>query len=293
MYKKNDFCHNWKSSNKKGFDMKEYHVLSLSGGKDSTALAFYLKDNMPEVHEKIEYVFSDTECELPETYDYLDKIEIFLDKPIKRLKPYKSFDHLLQIYKYLPSANRRWCTLEMKTKTFRHYISTEILKDKDALAYLYIGIRADEPSRINRYKEIGDDKNIKTVHSLFDAGITQSDVMELLENSGIGLPDYYKWRTRSGCYFCFYQRRMEWVGLYEQHPDLFKKAVEYEKINKNDNFTWLNGISLEALMSPENIEKIKTKHRLKLEKNPKKFDDKLVDIFASEDESEDYCPLCS
>jgi len=76
----------------------EYHILSLSGGKDSTALAFFIKDKMPEVHEKIEYVFFDTEKEIPETYDYLNKIEVFLDKPVTRLKPYFSFDHLYQVY---------------------------------------------------------------------------------------------------------------------------------------------------------------------------------------------------
>ena len=55
--------------------MKEYHILSLSGGKDSTALAFFMKEYKPEIFEKIELVFCDTECELPETYDYLNKIE--------------------------------------------------------------------------------------------------------------------------------------------------------------------------------------------------------------------------
>ena len=62
--------------------MKEYHILSLSGGKDSTALAFFMKENMPEIFEKTELVFCDTECELPELYDYLNKIEIFLNKKI-------------------------------------------------------------------------------------------------------------------------------------------------------------------------------------------------------------------
>ena len=57
----------------------EYHILSLSGGKDSTALAFFMKENMPEIFEKLELVFCDTECELPELYDYLNKIEIFLN----------------------------------------------------------------------------------------------------------------------------------------------------------------------------------------------------------------------
>ena len=33
-------------------------------------------------------------------------------------------------------------------------------------------------------------------------------------------PAYYDWRTRSGCYFCFFQRRIEWVGLKERYPEL-------------------------------------------------------------------------
>ena len=58
--------------------------------------------------------------------------------------------------------------------------------------------------------------------------------MKILDEAGIGLPDYYEWRTRSGCYFCFFQRKDEWVGLADRHPDLFEKAVAYEeKVDKN------------------------------------------------------------
>ena len=52
--------------------------------------------------------------------------------------------------------------------------------------------------------------------------------MRILEDAGIGLPSYYEWRTRSGCYFCFYQRKAEWVGLAERHPDLWDRAVAIE-----------------------------------------------------------------
>ena len=72
--------------------MKEYHILSLSGGKDSTALAFFMKENMPDIFEKLEFVFYDTGCDLPETYDYLNKIEVFLNKKITKVIPEKSFD---------------------------------------------------------------------------------------------------------------------------------------------------------------------------------------------------------
>lgn len=69
--------------------MSKYHMLSLSGGKDSTALAIYIMENMPELHEKIEYIFYDTELDLPETYTYLNKVKVFVGKDIIRVKPKK------------------------------------------------------------------------------------------------------------------------------------------------------------------------------------------------------------
>ena len=71
------------------------HLLGLSGGKDSSALAIYMRDRVPEM----EYFFSDTGKELPETYDFLDRLEAFLGKPIVRLNmdpdssKNRDFDH--------------------------------------------------------------------------------------------------------------------------------------------------------------------------------------------------------
>ena len=43
------------------------HICGISGGKDSSALAVYMRDRVPQM----EYFFCDTGAELPETYDYL------------------------------------------------------------------------------------------------------------------------------------------------------------------------------------------------------------------------------
>jgi 3'-phosphoadenosine 5'-phosphosulfate sulfotransferase (PAPS reductase)/FAD synthetase len=58
------------------------HVLGISGGKDSAALAIYLKqqNKVPD----IEYFFTDTGVELPEIYTFLDKLEGYLGKKIER-----------------------------------------------------------------------------------------------------------------------------------------------------------------------------------------------------------------
>ena len=67
-------------------DLKNHrHVLGISGGKDSAALAVYIKDRYPELSEKMEYFFTDTGAELKEIYVFLDKLEAFLDKEIIRL----------------------------------------------------------------------------------------------------------------------------------------------------------------------------------------------------------------
>src|SRR4051812_9936993 len=88
------------------------HILLLSGGKDSTALAIYMRDNHPEID--VEYLFCDTHKELDETYEYLARIEAYLGKSITRLSSglgERGFDHWLTMYRgYLPAPNMRWCT---------------------------------------------------------------------------------------------------------------------------------------------------------------------------------------
>lgn len=250
--------------------MKEYHILSLSGGKDSTALAFFMKEFMPDIFEKLELVFCDTEQEIPETYDYLNKIEIFLNKKITRIKPKKSFDHLYSVLKILPSVNRRWCTPLLKTNVFKEFVKEKIANN--SLINLYIGIRADEFYRIESSKK-NKVENIIEKHPFINFGIIKKDVENILKNAGIGIPDYYKWRKRSGCYFCFFQSPNDWLNLYKYHPDLYKKAMEYEFETGDDlkksRFGWNTKYSLKELIENKNTicSDIKTDSQKELYRN--------------------------
>lgn len=125
-----------------------------------------------------------------------------------------------------------------------------------------------------------------------DDVLVKDDIFRILRESGVGVPSYYDMidfevdgkvgqycRSRSGCYFCFFQQRIEWIWLYEQHPDLFKKAMEYEK----DGYTWIQGEPLSHLIRPERIRQIKLdqikKQEELREKNNKRL---LVDLFDDE-----------
>ncbi|WP_419622933.1 phosphoadenosine phosphosulfate reductase family protein, partial [Thiolapillus sp.] len=89
-------------------DKNSRHVLGISGGKDSAALAIYIKEHYPEISEKMEYFFTDTGAELQEVYDTLDKLEAYLGKEIVRLGSEKPFEYWLRLHNnYLPSPRQR------------------------------------------------------------------------------------------------------------------------------------------------------------------------------------------
>jgi len=210
-------------------DPQYRHVLGISGGKDSSALAIYLKEHYPAIHEKVEYFFSDTGAELPEIYEFLDKLEAYLGKEIVRLNSGKSFeDWLSQHNEYLPSPQQRWCTRMMKIKPFENFIG-------DDPVVSYIGIRADE----NREGYVSHKETIKPVFPFIEDGLVRDDIFRILEES-VGIPEYYKWRSRSGCYFCFFQQQKEWLGLKRYHPELFEKAKEFEQ-RKREKIDWKDG----------------------------------------------------
>jgi len=246
---------------------KELHVISISGGKDSAALAVYLQEKYPNLEFK--YLFFDTQEELQDTYNYLNKIQSTLGIKIEYKKPKKSFKELLlQHNDYLPSPMERWCTIKMKLETFLGTMK----EFKDYTIYNYVGIRADE----NREGLIPTEDNIITVMPFKDDGITLNDVKRILHDAGIGLPDYYEviydekydieyFRSRSGCYFCFFMRQIEWVWLWEKHPDEYKKAMEFEK----SGYTWIKDMPLNELIKPDNIDRIKKSYK-RMEEQRKK-----------------------
>ncbi len=237
------------------------HVLGLSGGKDSSALAVYMADNYPDL--EIEYFFTDTGEELEEVNDYLNDLEGYLGKTINRLDPKRNFKRYLDEYNnFLPSAQNRWCTVQLKLVPFEKWVEKEFLS-KGYTVHSYVAIRSDESYR----EGLKSKKAIETILPFRENHIDKEGVFEILENAGLGLPKYYEWRSRSGCTFCFFQRKIEWVGLLERHPEEFKKAQSLEKnaIDHGSPFTWCENESLEELSKPERIAQIKADHQKKIE----------------------------
>ena len=275
------------------------HICGISGGKDSSALAIYLQNKVPD----IEYFFCDTGAELPETYEFLTRLEVILGKAITYLNSRRGFNHWFEVFRgTLPSPQMRWCTKNMKIKPIEAWIG-------DAHAISYVAIRADES---NRKGYISTKSNIQTRFPFIEDGIDHDAVMRILSDAGIGLPAYYQWRTRSGCYFCFYQRKAEWIGLADRHPELFDRAVAIEKkvlrdagINQHADFrdramrgrqyTWSGDETLVDLHSRR--DEILARHaeamkRAKTTRRNVPLIEALDDALAEEDDTTP-CTLCA
>lgn len=273
------------------------HVLGLSGGKDSAALAVYMRQHYPEL--EIEYFFTDTGKELPEVYEFLGKLEGFLGKPILRLNPTRDFDFWLREYNnFLPSPNTRWCTRQLKLLPFKNWVKPMLAAGDTVTSY--VAIRSDEEYRQGY---ISSDDNLIIKLPFRENGIDKKSVLDILEASGVGYPKYYEWRSRSGCTFCFYQQKIEWVRLKERHPEAYEEAKQYEKIalESNSPFTWIQGESLTELEQPNRVSQIKKDFETRKQKEidrrpvnplrPINFNIELDELYL-EDEGGGACLVC-
>lgn len=161
------------------------HILGISGGKDSAALAIYMKNKYPSL--RIEYYNSDTGCELAETELLITRLQSYLGG-IKILRAAEGttestpFHHFLKAAGgFLPSPQARWCTQKMKLAEMEKFVG-------DTPAISYVGIRGDE----DREGYISTKPNIQAIFP-FRKNIWSLDVInKVLHNDNIDfLADAY------------------------------------------------------------------------------------------------------
>ena len=254
------------------------HVLGISGGKDSAALAIYLKQQGRAPN--IEYFFTDTGAELPETLAFIDRLEAYLGQEIIRLGNDMPFEEHLKIFKnFLPSPKARWCTRYLKIRPFEDFVG-----DDEVVSY--VGIRADEL----RDGYVARSKRITPVFPFKEDGLVRDDIFRILRET-VGIPEYYRWRSRSGCYFCFYQRIDEWLGLLDNYPHFFQQAMDMEKEDPltRQRYTWIEGMSLSELKD----NRAKYEGRKQEEKKTTSWQEDILADVENDEYDDQACFMCS
>lgn len=193
---------------------KEWHVVALSGGKDSSALALRLMEVEPRDYL---YVCTPTGDELPEMWDWWKQLGVMLGKQIKPVME-MTLKSCLDKNGCLPNFRRRFCTRQIKIEPFRRFV-TRLTATGTVTSY--VGLRADEEGRAGGAYDSIQGVNIR--YPLREWGWGVSDVLRYLAEKNVKVP------KRTDCARCYHQRIGEWWELWKHHPDLFADAIADEE----------------------------------------------------------------
>ncbi len=187
------------------------HVVALSGGKDSTALALALREREPREYQ---FVCTPTGDELPDMVDHL----AFLHRELGGITPLtcgRSLAGLVREQKALPNWRMRFCTRQLKIEPFLGYMM------RIAPATAYVGLRADEPERQGTVYD--DVPGVEQRFPLREWGWNRADVESYLAHRGVVVPE------RTDCARCFFQTLGEWWLLWKNHPLIYASAEAEEE----------------------------------------------------------------
>ena len=199
--------------------MELHHVLSYGGGVNSVALMILLiREKMP----LDEVVFADTGGEVPETYSYINITREFLQPhgvPFTVVR--KNGSNLYETAwrrRVVPSAIWRWSTRDYKVNPIlRHY------RAFGGHVNQYLAIAWDE---VERMKDSRVDY-VTNLYPLIDRRITRAGCVTIIQEAGLPIP------PKSACFFCPFGSLDRWRWLYENHPDLYEKAMALEERSKH------------------------------------------------------------
>lgn len=226
-----------------GIDMKpEYWVLSLSGGKDSTALGLeWLTRHRadPATYPLDEVIYCNTGMEFPAMVEHINQLELmFWMDGIKftRLKGEKSFEYLMLEYKpkrknpehdvfkghSWPTHRIRWCTKDLKVNVIKAYLKS--LNEKYTVIQM-IGLAADEEYRLEREHN----QNQFHRHPLADWGWTEADCLKYCYAHGFNWGGLYEIFKGVSCWCCPLQPMDELRKLRNHFPDLWNRLIQMDR----------------------------------------------------------------
>lgn len=187
------------------------HIVALSGGKDSTAMALRLAEIEPRDYV---YVCTPTGNEMPEMIAHWRRLSDLLGKPILPVTSGKSLQGQIRRYAMLPNHGARWCTRELKLEPYYRWLAEQ----KPCVSY--VGLRADEDGRPGMILPEPDGVTMR--FPMREWGWHLADVLAYLEQRNVKVP------ARTDCAACYHQTLGEWWRLWKIHPELYAEAEALE-----------------------------------------------------------------
>lgn len=204
------------------------HIVSFSGGKDSTAMLLMMIEKGIQIDE---IIFLDTGVEFPEIYKHIERVEKYINRPITKLKAENTYEYMMFEYVKIKGKNKgqkgyswadfrnRWCTKYLKQQVISRYLRE---KYKNIEIIEFHGIAADETKRLLRNKE----KNIK--YPLAEWGVIEKEALEYCYSKGFSWNGLYEKFDRVSCWCCPLKNLKELKVLYKEYPELWKQLKEWD-----------------------------------------------------------------
>ena len=214
----------------------ELHIVSLSGGKDSTAMLL----RMVEEGMRIDLIiFCDTGLEYPAMYRHLEKLEKDIGRPIIRICADHTFEHLLLNHEVRVKINKdvternhrgyswpgpvnRWCTKELKEIPREKFLAP--LREKYDIIE-YVGLAADEGYRLERKNNMREGQR----HPLVDWGMTEADCLKYCYDRGYDWEGLYNYFERVSCWCSPLQPPSQLRILYRHFPELWATLKAWDE----------------------------------------------------------------
>ena len=223
------------------------NVVSLSGGKDSTAMLLHMIDRGEKIAD---IVFFDTGWEFPQLYAHLEHLERMIGRRITRLRPRlplgvqtdkTPFDWMYSEYpmkgrktgtvdkigRGWAAPMRRWCTGKKQEALKAHVMALTYRYDVSLPVMQCIGFAADEADRIEGSTKAGS-TFIKPRNPLIEWGWTEGDALQYCYDKGLYWGGLYKFFSRLSCFCCPLQPLAALRTLRWHFPELWARMLQME-----------------------------------------------------------------
>lgn len=212
-------------------------IVSLSGGKDSTAMLLLMLERGEPIHS---VVWFDTGWEFSAMHTHIKQVEEYTGIEVVRLKPEKSFDYWMfkreivakkgplkgQVHRVgygWPSAMLRWCTGE-KVRTIQKYAA-----NIEELVFC-VGFAADEQHRTGTQNA----KKRNFRYPLIEWGITEKQALQYCYSRGFTWNGLYNHFDRVSCFCCPLKGLKELRTLRREFPELWSRMLDMDSSIQNN-----------------------------------------------------------
>ena len=201
------------------------HIVSFSGGKDSTAMLFKMIEKDMQIDE---VVFADLGTEFPEMIEHIGKVKGMISVPFTTERSVRGdFEYWMtqrvktkgttcdEVGYGWPDMSYRWCTT----------IKTDLLdRGRRKNCFRYQGIASDEAHRVKNISEFK--------YPLVDWGMTEADCLEYCYSLGFNWGGLYEKMSRVSCYLCPLQSLSELKVVYTEYPALWANMKRLDGMSR-------------------------------------------------------------